>query len=121
MIQRQTKVHIIDNSGGRVGRTIQLLGGFQKRTSQIGDFVVVTIQKKKGTKVHRGDLRRGFILHTKKGNRRKDGSFLRFGSNAVILVTNQNKMIGSKVFGGCSKYLDGRRRMKPLTLSSSLI
>lgn len=103
MLQSQSIVTIADNSGGKVARIFKVLGGSKRRYARIGDTVVVSIQTAEPRKaVKKKDICRGVVVRQKKSFGRKDGSYIRFDENAIVLVEKQGKEIapkGNRVFG----------------------
>lgn len=101
MIQPQTKVKIADNSGGRVGQVFKVLGASRKRYAQIGEVVVLSVKSAEPRKpVKRKDVVYGVVVRQTKPFRRKDGSYIRFDENAVVLIEKGKKEPkGGRIFG----------------------
>ena len=104
MIQDRSLVKIADNSGGIVGRIFKILGGSKKRYAGIGEEVVLSIQTAQPRKaVKKKDVHRAVVVRTKNALRRKDGSYIRFDENAVVLIMGSGKEPkepkASRVFG----------------------
>ncbi len=103
MLQPQSIVTIADNSGGTVGRIFKVLGGSRRRYARIGDVVVLSIQTAQPRKaVKKKDIIRAVVVRQTKSFGRKDGSYIRFDENAVVLIEKQGKIMGPKgnrVFG----------------------
>lgn len=101
MIQVQTILKVVDNTGARVAQCIRVLGGYKKRYAGVGD--VITIAVKVATPhsaVKKSDVLRAVIVRTKKEIRRKDGTYLRFDDNACVIVEKEKKEPkGTRVFG----------------------
>ena len=97
MLQPRSIVTIADNSGGKVARIFKVLGGSHRRYARIGDVVVVSIQTAEPRKaVKKKDVCRAVIVRQTKPFARKDGSFVRFDENAVVLIEKQGKEMGPK-------------------------
>ena len=92
---------IADNSGGQIGRVFKVLGGSKKRYAEIGDEIVISIQSAQPRKaVKKKDIHRAVVVRQKKAFRRKDGSYIRFDENAVVLVEKDKKEPkANRVFG----------------------
>lgn len=94
---------IADNSGGKIGRIFKVLGGSKRRYSGIGDVVVLSIQTAEPRKaVKKKDIYRAVIVRQTKPFARKDGSYIRFDENAVVLIEKQGKEMapkGNRIFG----------------------
>jgi len=101
MIQPQTLVTITDNSGAKIGRVFKVLGGTRKRYAEIGDIVVLAVQKAEPRKaVKRKDVLHAVVVRQKKPFRRKDGSYIRFDENSVIILEKtKHEPIANRVFG----------------------
>jgi len=92
MLQDRTLVKIADNSGGIIGRVFKILGGTRKRYAEIGDEVVISIQTAQPRKlVKKKEVHRAVVVRQIKAFRRKDGSYVRFDENAVVLVVGSGK------------------------------
>lgn len=104
MIQDRTLVKIADNSGATMGRVFKVLGGSKKRYAQVGDQVIISIQTAQPRKaVKKKEVHKAVIVRQTKPLRRKDGSYVRFDENAVVLITGSGKEPkepkASRVFG----------------------
>lgn len=103
MLQMQSIVTVADNSGGQVARIFKILGGSKRRYAGIGDTVVVSIQTAQPRKaVKKKDIFRAVVVRTVNTFARKDGSYIRFDENAVVLIEKQGKEMGPKgnrIFG----------------------
>jgi len=101
MIQPQTIVKITDNSGGKIGRVFKVLGGSKKRYARLGEMVVLSVQTAESSKqVKKKDVVYGVVVRQKKAYRRKDGSYVSFDDNAVVLVDKEKREPrANRVFG----------------------
>ena len=101
MLQPQSIVKITDNSGGKIGRIFKVLGGSKRRYAQIGDEVVLSVQVAEPRKpVKKKDVLRAVVVRQKKAFRRKDGSYIRFDDNAVVIIDkNSKEPRATRVFG----------------------
>ena len=101
MIQAQSIVAIADNSGAKIGKVFKVLGASKKRYAHIGDTVILAVQKaepRKGTK--KKDVHKAVVVRTRKAIRRKDGSYVRFDENAVVLIDKtKGEPIAGRIFG----------------------
>ena len=92
MIQDRTLVKIADNSGGIIGRVFKILGGSKRRYAGIGDEIVISIQTAQPRKsVKKKEVHRAVVVRQAKAYRRKDGSYIRFDENAVVLIAGSGK------------------------------
>ncbi len=103
MIQPRSIVKIADNTGAKVGRIFKVLGSSKKRYAQIGDIVVLSVQKAEPRKaVKKKDVLKAVVVRQRKAFRRKDGSYIKFDENAVVIVAQAKKeynAVGTRVFG----------------------
>lgn len=101
MIQPRTIVKITDNSGGKIGRIFKVLGSSKKRYAGIGDLVVLSVQVAEPRKsVKKKDVLTALVVRTRNAYRRKDGSYVRFDDNAVVIVDKAKKEPkAGRVFG----------------------
>ncbi len=103
MIQPRSIVKIADNTGAKIGRIFKVLGSSKKRYAQIGDLVVLSVQKAEPRKaVKKKDVLQAVVVRQKQPFRRQDGSYIRFDENAVVIVTKAKKEynpVGGRVFG----------------------
>src|SRR4030065_1795738 len=106
MIQLRTRVPVADNAGAKRAQCIKVLGGHHKRYGRLGDIVVVSIKDAiPGAAVKKGDVAKAVVVRTVKERRRKDGSYIRFDENAVVLINDEKEPRGTRIFGPV-----GRRR-----------
>lgn len=101
MIQPRSIVQIADNSGAKIGRIFKVLGSSKKRYAEIGELVILSVQKAEPRKsVKKKDVLRAVVVRQKKPLRRKDGSYIRFDENAVVILEKEkNEPLAGRVFG----------------------
>jgi large subunit ribosomal protein L14 len=101
MIQDRSIVNITDNSGAKIGRVFKILGSSKKRWAEIGEVVVLSVQKGEPRKmVKKKDILYGVIVRQRKPFRRADGSYIRFDENAVVIIEKgKQDPIAGRVFG----------------------
>ena len=123
MIQPQTIVKITDNSGGKIGRVFKVLGGSKKRYARIGDIVVLSIQVAEPRKqIKKKDIVYGIIVRQKKPFRRKDGSYIYFDENAVVIIQKDKKdPIAGRVFGPIPRELQELGYQKIISLAPEVV
>ena len=123
MIQDRTLVKIADNSGGQIGRIFKVLGSSKKRYAELGDEVVLSIQTAQPRKaVKKKDIHRAVVVRTKKAYRRKDGSYVRFDENAVVLVEKGKKEPkANRVFGPIPREVVERGYQKIGSLAPEIV
>ncbi len=92
MIQDRSIVQIADNSGAKVGRIFKIPGSSKKRYAEIGEIVVLSVQTAEPRKgVKKKDVVKAVVVRQRKAFRRKDGSYIRFDENAVVLLDTSGK------------------------------
>ena len=101
MIQPRSIVQIADNSGAKIGRIFKVLGSSKKRTASIGELVVLSVQKAEPRKqVKKKDVLYGVVVRQRAPFRRKDGTYVRFDENAVVILDDTKKEpLAGRIFG----------------------
>jgi len=101
MIQPQTMLNVADNSGAKKVQCFRVLGGTRKRYAQIGDIIVVAVKDAEPRKtVKKHEVTRAVIVRQKRALKRKDGSYIRFDDNAVVILDGKTKNPkGGRIFG----------------------
>ena len=123
MIQAQTIVKITDNSGGKMGRVFKVLGGSKRRYARIGDMVVLSVQTAEPRKqVKKKDVLRAVVVRQKKQFRRKDGSYISFDDNAVVIVDKEKKEPkAGRIFGPIPREIAELGYQKIISLAPEVI
>ncbi|MBS1937244.1 MAG: 50S ribosomal protein L14 [Bacteroidetes bacterium] len=122
MIQQESRLTVADNSGAREVLVIRVLGGTARRYARIGDTVVVTVKNalpNSGTK--KGAVSKAVVVRTRKETRRKDGSYIRFDDNAVVLLDAAGEMKGTRIFGPVARELREKKFMKIISLAPEVL
>ncbi len=100
MIQAESRLSVADNTGAKEVLCIRVLGGTKKRYASIGDKIVVTVKSAiPGSATKKGTVTPAVVVRVKKEVRRKDGSYIRFDDNAVVLLNAAGEMRGTRIFG----------------------
>ncbi len=123
MIQPRSIVKIADNSGGKIGRIFKVLGSSKKRYACIGEKVVLSVQKAEPRKgVKKKDVLQAVVVRQKAPFRRKDGSYIRFDENAVVIL-EKTKMdpIAGRVFGPIPRELAEKGYQKIISLAPEVV
>lgn len=138
MIQLQTMVDVADNTGAKQAMVIRVLKGSTSRKGKytlkaagLGDIVVVTVKKalpnsdftQGTTRKERSGRRkaRAVVVRSRRQTRRPDGSYVRFDSNAVVLIDNNNEPRGTRVFGPVARELREAGFMKIVSLADEVV
>jgi len=123
MIQQGSKLAVADNSGAKLVKCIKVLGGTRRRYAYIGDVIVVSIKvaEPRG-QVKKGEVAKAVIVRQKKKFRRKDGSYIRFDDNAIVVV-DKDKITpkATRVFGPVARELRNEGFMKIVSLAPEVL
>ena len=122
MIQMQSNLDVADNSGAKRVQCIKVLGGAKRKYASVGDVIVVSIKEAipRG-KVKKGEVRRAVIVRTSKQIHRQDGSSIKFGTNAAVLLSNSGEPIGTRIFGPVVRELRSKKFMKIVSLAPEVL
>lgn len=126
MIQPQSVVQIVDNSGGKIGRVFKVLGGSKRRYAELGDTVVLSVQVAEPRKnVKKKDVLHAVVVRQKKPFRRRDGSYIRFDDNAVVILSKNQKdpfePKANRVFGPIPREIVERGYQKVGSLAPEVV
>jgi large subunit ribosomal protein L14 len=128
MIQKESRLEVADNSGARIVHVIGVLGGstargrYTRRSAGVGDKIVCSVKKSlPNSTVRPGDIIRAVIVRTKYPTRRNDGSYVRFDSNACVLLTADGNPQGTRIFGAVARELREKNYMKIVSLASEVV
>jgi large subunit ribosomal protein L14 len=122
MIQQESVVKVADNSGAKTALVIRVLGGTRRRYAGLGDTVIVAVKNAlpNGT-VKKSDVARAVVVRTAKETRRKDGSYIRFDENAVVIINEQGEPRATRIFGPVARELREKKYMKIVSLAPEVI
>ena len=122
MIQQESRLKVADNSGAREVLTIKVLGGSGRKTANIGDVIVCTVkQATPGGVVKKGEVVRAVVVRTKRGVRRKDGSYIRFDENAAVIIKDDKSPRGTRIFRPVARELREKDFMKIVSLAPEVL
>ena len=122
MIQPQTILKVVDNSGAKVIRCFRVLGGTRRRYAELGDLIVASVQiAEPRREIKKKTVVKAIVVRQKKAFRRKDGSYIRFNENAAILVNEKKEPIGNRIFGPIPKEIKERGYSKAAGLAPELV
>ncbi len=123
MVQPQSLVQIADNSGAKLGRVFKVLGSSKKRYASIGELVVLSVQKAEPRKqVKKKDILCGIVVRQKAPFRRKDGTYLRFDENAVVILDDARKEpMAGRVFGPIPREIGEMGFQKIISLAPEVV
>ena len=122
MIQQESMVRVADNSGAKRALVIRVLGGTRRRYAGLGDLVIVAVKDAlpNGT-VKKSEVARAVVVRTVKETRRKDGSYIKFDENAVVIINEQGEPRATRIFGPVARELREKRYMKIVSLAPEVI
>ncbi len=122
MIQTQTLMKVADNTGAKELMCIRVLGGTRRRYANIGDVVVCAVKKAQpGGSVKKGDVVKAVVVRSRKGLRRKDGSYIRFDDNAAVIIKEDKNPAGTRIFGPVARELREKDYLKILSLAPEVL
>ena len=128
MIQKESRLDVADNSGAKVVQVIGVLGGstargrHSRRTAGVGDRVVCSVKKAlPNSNIKAGEIARAVIVRTKYPTRRQDGSYVRFDSNACVIIADDGNPKGTRIFGAVARELREKNYMKIVSLASEVV
>jgi large subunit ribosomal protein L14 len=122
MIQQESVVKVADNSGAKKALVIRVLGGTRRRYAGLGDKVVVAVKDAlpNGT-VKKSDVARAVVVRTVKETRRKDGSYIKFDENAVVIIDDKGEPKATRIFGPVARELREKKYMKIVSLAPEVL
>ena len=122
MIQLRTWLDVADNSGAKRVHAIKVVGRGNARTAEIGDIIVGSVRKAlPASPIKTGTVVRGVVVRTRNAHRRSDGTYVRFDSNAVVLIGDDKSPRGTRVFGAVARELRRKGFTKIVNLASEVV
>lgn len=121
MIQLRSIIEVADNSGAKRVGVIRVLGGSKTRYAQLGDIVVASVKEAEPRKeIKKKDVVHAVVVRQRKPFRRKDGSYVRFDDNAVVIVAGKEPR-GGRIFGPIAREIKERGFDKIASLAEELV
>lgn len=122
MVQKQTYLEVADNSGAKELQVIHVEGSTGTRTASLGDKVVCSVKKAiPGGAVKKGQVVKVVVVRTCKEVRRRDGSYIRFGDNAGVIINKEGEPIGTRIFGPIARELRAKGFSKIISLAPEVL
>ncbi len=122
MIQKESYLQVADNSGAKELQCIHIIGGTRKRYAYLGDKVKCTVKKATpGGTVKKSQIVDAVLVRTRKEFRRADGSYIRFGDNAAVIVGKDNDPVGTRIFGPIARELRLKGFSKIISLAPEVL
>lgn len=122
MIQKQTRLVAADNSGAKELQVIEVVGSTGKKVARLADLVRVAVKRAiPGATVKKSEVHTAVIVRTRKENRRKDGSYIRFDENAAVIINKDKLPIGTRIFGPIARELKAKGFAKIISLAPEVV
>jgi len=122
MIQQETRMAVADNTGAKEVMCVKVLGGSRRRTAGIGDVIICSVKSViPGSEIKKKAVVRAVVVRTKSPTRHKDGSYIKFDSNAVVIIDAENNPRGTRIFGAVARELRDSNFMKIVSLASEVV
>jgi large subunit ribosomal protein L14 len=122
MIQTESRLKVADNSGAKEVLCIRVLGNSGQRYASLGDLIIVTVKDAlPNAGVKKGTVSKAVIVRVAKKFRRKDGSYIFFDDNAVVLLNAQDEPRGTRIFGPVARELREKSYMKIVSLAPEVL
>ena len=122
MIQMRTWLDVADNTGAKLVCAIKVLGRGNSRFAEIGDIVVASVKKSlPSSEIKAGSVVRGVVVRARNNTRRADGSYVRFDSNAMVIVDEESNPKGTRIFGPVARELRQKGFMKIVSLAPEVV
>ena len=122
MIQQETRLNVADNTGAREVMCIKVLGGTRRRYAGLGDVIVCSVKSViPGSEVKKKAIVRAVVVRRKQPTRRPDGSYIRFDSNAVVLIDTDGSPRGTRIFGAVARELRDNNYMRIVSLANEVV
>lgn len=123
MIQHRTILNVADNTGAKKVMCIHVFGGYRKRSAHLGDIVTVVVKEALPHRlVKKSDILHALIVRTKKENRRKDGTYIRFDDNACVIIDKKTKEPkGTRIIGPVAREIRDKGFIKIISLASEVV
>ena len=122
MIQAETRLKVGDNTGAKELLCIKVLGGSKRRYATVGDVIICSVKvATPGGVVKKGDVVRAVVVRTKKAIKRPDGSYIRFDENTGVIINEQDRPRGTRIFGPVARELREKDFMKIVSLAPEVL
>jgi large subunit ribosomal protein L14 len=121
-VQMRTILEVADNSGAKRLACILPLGGSTGLKAGLGDIITASVKEASpDSNVKKGSVVKCVIVRTRKETRRRDGTYIRFDTNAAVLINDDHEPIGTRVFGPVARELRDKKFMKIVSLAPEVI
>ncbi len=122
MIGLKSRLIVCDNSGVKKVVCFHVFGGSRRRYASVGDTIKVSVRETlPNSKIQKGSVLNAVVVRVRRAIRREDGSYVRFGDNACVIVDKQGNPVGSRIFGPVARELRDRNFMKIVSLAPEVV
>jgi large subunit ribosomal protein L14 len=122
MIQLRSILEVADNSGAKEVQCIMVLGGSTRRYATVGDLIKVAVRSAApNSNIKKGEVKKAVVVRTKKELGRSNGTYIKFDSNAAVLVDDAGEPVGTRIFGPVARELRGKKFMKIVSLAPEVL
>ena len=122
MIQQETKLDVADNTGARRAECIRVLGGSKRRYAHVGDIIVASVKEATpDAAIKKKSVVKAVVVRTRRAIHRRDGSTLRFDSNACVIIDENRNPRGTRIFGPVARELRDKNFMKIISLAEEVL
>ncbi len=121
-VRMRSMLEVADNSGARLLRMILPLGGSTGASAGLGDIVTASVKEAApDSPIKKGTVVKAVVVRTRKEHRRRDGTYIRFDQNAVVLINETGEPVGTRVFGPVARELRERKFLKIVSLAPEVL
>ncbi|MDP9264145.1 MAG: 50S ribosomal protein L14 [Acidobacteriota bacterium] len=121
-VRMRSMLEVADNSGARRLRMILPLGGSTGASAGLGDVVTASVKEAApDSPIKKGTVVKAVVVRTRKEHRRRDGTYIRFDQNAVVLINETGEPVGTRVFGPVARELRERKFLKIVSLAPEVL
>ena len=122
MIQTYTRLRVADNSGAKVIRLINIPGSSKRKYAHVGDVVVCNVREAApNSPVRKGEIVRAVVIRQAQGRRRPDGTYIKFDDNAAVLIGEDQRPTGTRIFGPVARELRDKGFMRIVSLAPEVV
>jgi large subunit ribosomal protein L14 len=122
MIQLRTRLDVADNSGARRVECIQVMGGTGRRYARVGDIITCSVKEAlPNAAVKKGEVVKAVVVRMRQDTQRRDGTVIRFDSNAAVLINAQKEPRGTRIFGPVPRELREKGFLRILSLAPEVV
>ncbi len=122
MIQLRTILEVADNSGAKTVQCIKVMGGSSRRYATVGDLIKVAVKSAvPHSNVKKGEVKTAVVVRTRKELGRDNGTYIKFDTNAAVLVNPEGEPVGTRIFGPVARELRAKKYMKIVSLAPEIL